>query len=291
MPQKPSPAKIIIFDTTMRDGELTPGVKMTLQDKLQLAKVLEAMQVDVMEVGYPGVFPKDFEEIRAISGIIQQSIICGLAGSKSEEILYLAQALKPAARSRINLYTPVNLPENSEIEEQQLLEVIRDSISLARNHCADIEWSAFAAPRSKPDFLCKAVEVAIHSGATTISIPDTFGSLAPQEFSGLIEMIAHRVPNIERATIAVHCHNDQGLAVANSLAALAGGARQIECSVNGLGARKGNADLAEVVMAITKAQGYRVDLEPSLLPQASELVGHLTKSDGEANSLKELEEI
>ncbi|NES23607.1 MAG: hypothetical protein F6K41_32985 [Symploca sp. SIO3E6] len=180
MDKKSSPDKIIILDTTMRDGELTPGVKMTLQDKLQLAQLLEAMQVDVIEVGYPGVFPKDFEEIIAISKVIKKSIICGLAGSKSEEILCLAQSLKPAARARINLYTPVNLQQNSEIDQQQLLEVIGESISLARNYCPDVEWSAFAAPRSQPDFLCKAVEVAINSGATTISIPDTFGSLVPR---------------------------------------------------------------------------------------------------------------
>jgi len=276
MPQKSSLPKIIILDTTMRDGELTPGVKMTLEDKLKLAKLLEAMQVDVIEVGYPGVFPKDFEEIRAISTVIKDSVICGLAGSKSDEIDCLAQTLKTAHRARIHLYTPVNLQHSSKLDEQQLLEVIADSIKLARNHCADIEWSAFDAARSKPDFLCKAVEVAIKSGATTISIPDTFGSLVPQQFSGLIEMVSHRVPNIEQATISVHCHNDLGLAVDNSLAALASGARQIECSLNGLGARKGNADLAEIVIAITKHHDYRVDVEPTLLAQASELVTQIT---------------
>ncbi len=268
--------KIIILDTTMRDGELTPGVKMTLQDKLKLAKHLEAIKVDVIEVGYPGMFPKDFDEIIAISGIVRESIICGLAGSKTDEISCLAQALKPAARSRIHLYTPVNYQHQSEMDEQELLEVIGDSVSLARNYCADIEWSAFDAPRSKPDFLCKAVEVAIKSGVTTISIPDTFGSLVPQQFSELIEMVSNRVPNIEQATISVHCHNDLGLAVDNSLAALAYGARQIECSINGLGARKGNADLAEVVTAIANHQDYRVDVEPTLLPQASELVAEIT---------------
>jgi 2-isopropylmalate synthase len=260
----------------MRDGELAPGVKMDLQDKLKLAKLLEAMQVDVIEVGYPGVFSKDFDEIFAISEVVKESTICGLAGCKPDEIYRLAQALKPAARARIHLYTPVNLQHRSKMDEQQLLEVIRNSISIARNHCADIEWSAFDAPGSEPNFLCKAVEVAITSGATTISIPDTFGSLVPQQFSELIEMVSNRVPNIERATISVHCHDDLGLAVDNSLAALTCGARQIECSINGLGARKGNADLAEIVIAIAHHQGYRVNVEPSSLPQASELVAYIT---------------
>ena len=276
MHQKSSLPKILIFDTTMRDGELTPGVNMTLEAKLKLAKLLEAIQIDVIEVGYPGAFPKDFDEIIAISEVVQESIICGLAGSKPKEISYLAQALKPAARARINLYTPVNLQQQSEVNQQQLLEVIRNSVSLARNHCADVEWSAFDAPRSEPDFLCKAVEVAINSGATTISIPDTFGSLVPQQFSGLIEMVINRVPNIEKATISVHCHNDLGLAVDNSLAGLTCGARQIECSINGLGARKGNADLAEIVTAIANHQDYQVDVELSALSQASELVAEIT---------------
>lgn len=276
MHQKSSLAKILILDTTMRDGELTPGVNMTLEAKLKLAKLLEAMQIDVIEVGYPGAFPKDFDEIIAISEVVQESIICGLAGSKPEEISYLAQALKPADRARIHLYTPVNIQHHSDVNQQQLLEVIRDSVSLARNHSADVEWSAFGAPRSEPDFLCKAIEVAIKSGAATISIPDTFGSLVPQQFSGLIEMVSNRVPNIEKATISVHCHNDLGFAVDNSLAALTCGARQIECSINGLGARKGNADLAEVVTAIANHQDYQVDVELSSLPQASELVAEIT---------------
>lgn len=267
--------KVTIFDTTMRDGELTPGVKMDIHQKVSIAKLLEEMHVDVIEVGYPGAFPKDFEEISTISKLIKGAIICGLANSKLEEITSLALALKPATRGRINIYTPVNLKHQSELTEKQTLEAIYNSITLARNYCIDIEWSAFDAPRSDSDFLCRAIEIAIKSGATTITIPDTFGSLSPEEFSSLITMIVNRVPNIDQATISVHCHDDLGLAVDNSIAALSCGARQIEASINGLGARKGNADLAQVVMAISNSQNYQVDIDTSLLTKASQLVSEM----------------
>ncbi|NER28601.1 MAG: 2-isopropylmalate synthase [Symploca sp. SIO1C4] len=268
--------KVTIFDTTMRDGELTPSVKMNINQKVSIAKLLEEMHVDVIEVGYPGVFKKDFDEIFTISKLIKESVICGLANSTPEEITSLALALKPAVRGRINIYTPVNLKQQSELTAKQTLEVIKNSITLARNYCTDIEWSAFDAPRSDSDFLCGAIEIAIKSGATTINIPDSFGSLSPEKFSELITMIVNRVPNIEKATISVHCHDDLGLAVDNSIAALSCGARQIEVSINGLGARKGNADLAQVVMAIDNSQNYRVDINNSLLAKASQLVSQIT---------------
>ena len=284
MPKLDSESKVIIFDTTLRDGELTPGVKMNSHQKMSIAKLLEKMRVDVIEVGYPGAFQKDFDEIYTISQQVKNATICGLASSKPEEIASVVSAIKPAARGRIHIYTPVNLKNQSSLSEEQTLEVIRDSIVLARNYCADVEWSAFDAPRSEPDFLCKAVETAIASGATTVSIPDSLGTTLPDEFSVLIDMIFNRVANIDRATISVHCHDDLGLAVENSIAALDCGARQIECSIDGLGARKGNADLEEVVMAIlqrrqfaiAQKQNYKVDIDTSLLSAASELVAQVT---------------
>lgn len=287
MPKVDSKSKVIIFDTTLRDGELTPGVKMDIHQKMSIAKLLDKMRVDVIEVGYPAAFKKDFDEIFAISQHVKNATICGLASSKPEEIASVASAIKPAARGRIHIYTPVNLKNQSELNEAQILEVIRDSVGLARNYCDDVEWSAFDAPRSEPDFLCKAVETAIASGATTVSIPDSMGTALPDEFSALIEMIFNRVANIDRAMISVHCHDDLGLAVENSIAALDCGARQIECSINGLGARKGNADLEDVVMAILQQRqfaiaeknNYTVDIDTSLLTAASELVAQVTASE------------
>lgn len=260
----------------MRDGELMPGVKMDVHQKLSIAKLLEEMRVDVIEVGYPGAFPKDFDEIFTISKQVKESTICGLASSKQEEIISVASALKPAARGRINIFTPVNLKNQPEGSDLQTLEIIKDSIILARNYCDDVEWSAFDAARSETDFLCKAIELAIKSGATTVCIPDSMGTLSPDNFSELINKIVNQVPNIDQATISVHCHDDLGLAVENSIAGLDDGVRQIECSSNGLGARKGNADLEKVVNAIAQSANYRTDIDLSLLSDASELVNQIT---------------
>ncbi|AFY49603.1 isopropylmalate/homocitrate/citramalate synthase [Nostoc sp. PCC 7524] len=267
---------IRIFDTTMRDGELTPGVQMNLQQKIALSQLLEQMGVDIIEVGYPGNFQKDFHEVFHISQIIKKSTICGLASASHNEITTLAAALKPATKPRIHTYTPVNLKNQSQLRAEQTLEIIKDSISLARNYTDDVEWSAFDAPRSQPDFLCKAIETAIKNGATTISIPDSLGLSSPAEFSELLQMIFHRVPNIEQAVVSVHCHDDLGMAVENSLIALNCGVKQIECAVNGLGARKGNADLEKVVMGILQQKDYQIDIDISLMKQVSELVAKIT---------------
>ncbi len=262
---------IIIFDTTMRDGELTPGVSLNLQEKISIATLLEAIGVDVIEVGYPGRYSKDFQEIFAISKIVKNSTICGLASSNPTEITSVAEAIKPAPRGRINIFTPVNL--NSKLYKQTLSEITA-SISLARNYCEDVEWSAFDATRSESAFLCKAVEVAISSGATTITIPDSLGLANPEEFLHLLETIFHRVSNIDKAIVAVHCHDDLGMAVENSMVGLTCRVRQIECSINGLGARKGNADLKEVVEQVSKK--YKINIDTSLINQASELVTQVT---------------
>jgi 2-isopropylmalate synthase len=192
---QPSLPKIVIFDTTMRDGELAPSVKFNIHQKVRLAKLLEEMRVDVIEVGYPGAIKKDFDEIFLISKQIKQATICGLANSKPDEVMDVALAIKPALRGRIHIYTLVNLKHQSKWAEEHTLEAIHDSIGLARNYCGDVEWSAFDAPRSEPDFLCKAVETAIKSGARTISIPDSLGLSSPIDSQGCLicSLIGYRI--------------------------------------------------------------------------------------------------
>ncbi len=249
---------------------------MTLEQKASIAELLDAMKVDVIEVGYPGHFKKNFEEIRQLSTQIKHAKICGLTGSKPDEVMRVIEALQDAKQPRIHVYTPVNLKGQAQLTEEQVLEAIAHSVSLARNHCDDVEWGAFDAPRSDLNFLCRAIETALQHGATTINIPDSMGLLSPQEFSELLTTIFNRVPNIDQSVVAVHCHDDLGMAVDNSIAALERGARQIECSINGLGARKGNADLAEVVNRILKHTNFTVEIEPSLLQDASNRVSAIT---------------
>lgn len=270
--------KIIIFDTTMRDGELMPAVKFNLQQKISISKLLEEIGVDVIEIGYPGNSASDFDEVLQISKVINDSTICGLAGAKKEEIISVAEAIKPAKRARIHTYNNVNLKNKDKLRLEEELESIKNNISLARNHCGEVEWSAFDAPRSEPDFLCEAVETAINSGATTINIPDSLGLTSPEEFSQLLQMIFNQVPNIDKAVISVHCHNDLGKAVENSIASLNCGVRQIECAINGLGARKGNADLEAVVRQAKNLENYQIDINTSLIAKASNLVTKITNN-------------
>lgn len=268
---------VIIFDTTLRDGELTPGVTFNLAEKIALALLLEEMGVDIIEVGYPGHAEKDFEELFEISKLLTKSTICGLASSNHKEISLAAEAIKPAQKGRIHIYFPVRLKSYSSTEQEQALTTIRESVSLAKDYCDDIEWSAFDATRSQPDFLCKAIETAIDSGANTVNIPDSLGLALPEDFSNLIETIFNQVPNINKAVISVHCHNDLGKAVENSLITLEKGVKQIECSINGLGARKGNADLGETVTRILE-QNYPTNIDTSLLDTASILISKLIKN-------------
>lgn len=261
--------KVLIFDTTMRDGELMPNITMNLSQKTTIAKLLEASKVDIIEVGYPGINSKDFEELKAISSLIKQSIICGLAGSNKPEIKTLGEAIKNAIRGRINIYTNVNTKYQSKLNHQDILEQINQSITLAKNYCDDIQWSAFDAVRSDRYFLYQTIETAITSGAKTICIPDTFGSLEPNEFSDLITQIVNNVTNSDRAIFSVHCHEDRGLAVENSVSGVVAGARQIECSLNGLGARKGNADITKIVQEIANYQEYQTNTDIDLIAQTS----------------------
>lgn len=271
-PGTSEPASIRWFDTTLRDGEMALSRKLTAEQKVQFALHLEAMGIDVLEVGYPGAFPKDAVEIRRVAEAVTMPTICALSGSNPDEITQAAIALKSAQRSRINLFTPIRLSQRDRLSEAQTLEQIQTSVTLARNHCEEVQWSAFDATRCDPEWLCRTVETAIRSGATTICIPDSLGVSTPADFTQLLDTVRNQVPNLADVAIAVHCHDDQGLAVQNSLAALSCGVRQIECSVKGLGARAGNANLRRIVDALqdTSLNATRIDL--TVLPQAEHLV-------------------
>ena len=269
--------KIIIFDTTMRDGELTPGITMNLAQKIKIAKLLESIKVDIIEVGYPGFNSKDIEEISVISSMVKESIICGLAGSNKREITILGEAIKNAVRGRINIFTNVKTIEKSQLKQEDILEKIANSITLAKNYCSDIQWTAFNATKSDFNFLVSGIETAIYNGAKTICIPDTLGSAKPDEFANLIDKIFSTVENIDSVIVAVHCHDDRGFALANSLAAIEVGATQIECSVNGLGARKGNTNLNDLALKISNYQDYLVDLELNLITPVSKSIADILK--------------
>jgi 2-isopropylmalate synthase len=245
--------QIRIFDTTMRDGEQSPGASMTHNEKLDLARLLEDMRVDVIEAGFPIASPGDFEAVHAIAKIIKNSVICGLSRAGAKDIERCAEAIKPAPRKRIHTFistSPIHMKHKLQMEPEAVLEAIQASVSLARNHTDDVEWSAEDATRTERDFLRRAVEVAIRAGATTINLPDTVGYTFPDEYGAMFADVIANVPGADGVIFSAHCHNDLGLAVANSLAALKGGARQIECAINGLGERAGNAALEEVVMAL-----------------------------------------
>ncbi|MBU6235423.1 MAG: 2-isopropylmalate synthase, partial [Alphaproteobacteria bacterium] len=246
-------ARVVIFDTTLRDGEQSPGCSMNLEEKLKMAEILETMGVDVIEAGFPIASPGDFEAVNEIAKRSNQSVIAGLCRAVQKDIDAVVAAIKPAKRQRIHTFistSPLHMKYKLQKEPHEVLEAIQWSVSYARNHCDDVEWSAEDGSRTELDFLCRAVETAINAGATTINIPDTVGYAVPSEYGALIKSLVDRVPNIGKAILSVHCHNDLGLAVANSLAGIEAGARQIECTINGIGERAGNAALEEVVMAL-----------------------------------------
>ena len=265
--------QIIFFDTTLRDGELTPGVTIDLEMKVAIAQILEKMGVDVIEVGYPGYNQKDFQEIYQISQLITNSTICGLAGSKPEDIIKVAEAIKPAVKGRINTYTNVNIKTS---HKQQTLDTIKETVSLAKNYCDDVEWNAFDATRAELGFLYQTIETAINQGANTITIADSLGVASPDSFTQLLQSIFNQVTNINQVTVAVHCHNDLGHGEGNALTALGCGVRQIEVAINGLGARKGNTNLEKFLTQLAQQKEYKINLNTSLLSEASELVANLT---------------
>ncbi len=245
--------RVIIFDTTLRDGEQSPGFSMNLREKLRMAEALADLGVDVMEAGFPIASIGDFESVEAIAKTIKGPVICGLARTGQADILRAAEALKPAERKRIHIFlstSPLHMKYKLRMEPEAVLQLAVDSVTLARNHADDVEWSAEDGSRTEPDFLCRCVEGAIKAGATTINIPDTVGYSVPEDMTRIFTMLRERVPGADRVIFSTHNHNDLGLAVANTLAAVRAGVRQIECTINGIGERAGNAALEETVMAI-----------------------------------------
>ncbi|MCX8132637.1 MAG: 2-isopropylmalate synthase [Roseococcus sp.] len=247
--------RVIIFDTTLRDGEQSPGFSMNLEEKLRMAEALAELGVDVIEAGFPIASVGDFESVQAIAARFAKEgpVVCGLARTAPADILRAAEAVKPAARKRIHTFvstSPLHMRVKLRLEPEQVLELVTSSVSLARRHTDDVEWSAEDGTRSDHDFLCRCVEAAIKAGATTINIPDTVGYALPEDMFALFSMLRTRVPGADRVIFSTHNHNDLGLAVANTLAAIRAGARQVECTINGIGERAGNASLEEAVMAL-----------------------------------------
>lgn len=247
--------RIIIFDTTLRDGEQSPGFSMNIQEKLRMAEALAELGVDVMEAGFPIASPGDFESVKTIAERFSKDgpVVCGLSRTAPADILSAAEAVKPAARKRIHTFvstSPLHMRVKLRLEPEQVLELVTSSVTLARQHTDDVEWSAEDGTRTEPDFLCRCVEAAIKAGATTINIPDTVGYAVPEDMIRIFTMLRERVPGADTVVFSAHNHNDLGLAVANTLAAIRAGVRQIESTINGIGERAGNASLEEVVMAL-----------------------------------------
>ncbi|NMN59940.1 2-isopropylmalate synthase [Xanthobacter sp. SG618] len=274
--------RVIIFDTTLRDGEQCPGASMTFEEKLEVAEVLDEMGVDVIEAGFPIASIGDFESVAEIARRTKNATIAGLSRAALNDIDRCAEAVKHARRGRIHTFlstSPVHMKYKLQKEPHEVLEMVVASVTRARNHVEDVEWSSEDGTRTEIDFLCRCVEAAIKAGATTINIPDTVGYTTPGEYEALFRTVRERVPNSDKAIFSVHCHNDLGMAVANSLAGLAGGARQIECTINGIGERAGNAALEEIVMAIDTRSDvlpYRTGINSKMLTRVSKLVSAVT---------------
>jgi 2-isopropylmalate synthase len=274
--------KIIIFDTTLRDGEQSAGASMSIEDKILIAKQLDSMKVDVIEAGFPYASKGDFEAVNKISQISKNSIICGLARANFSDIDCAGDALKKAKRRRIHTFistSDLHMKFKLKMKKEEVLEAIKKSVIRSKKFTNDVEWSPEDASRTNLDFLYKAIEVAIDSGATTINIPDTVGYAIPSEFGDLISKIKNNVSNIDKAIISVHCHNDLGLAVSNSLSAIMNGARQVECTINGIGERAGNAALEEIVMCLKTRKDsllFFTEVESKKIASISHLVSTIT---------------
>ena len=274
--------RVVVFDTTLRDGEQSPGASMNLDEKIRIATVLEEMGIDVIEAGFPIASEGDFEAVSEVAKLVKNSTVCGLARATKMDIERCAEAIKPAESGRIHTFistSPLHMKYKLQMEPDAVFEKVKESVSFARNFTDDVEWSAEDGSRTERDFLARCVEAAIASGATTINIPDTVGYALPHEFSDLIGFLFNTVPNIDKAIISVHCHNDLGLAVANSLAAVGAGARQVECTINGLGERAGNAAMEEIVMALRTRQDlmpYATEVVTEDIMKASRLVSAVT---------------
>ncbi|MDH5612934.1 MAG: 2-isopropylmalate synthase [Gammaproteobacteria bacterium] len=274
--------KLIIFDTTLRDGEQSPGASMTRDEKVRIAKALEKMRVDVIEAGFPIASLGDFESVQAVASAIKDSTVCGLARALEKDIARAGEALKPAESSRIHTFiatSPIHMEMKLRMQPDQVLEQAVRAVKQARGLTDNVEFSPEDAGRSELDFLCRIIEAVIDAGATTINIPDTVGYNIPHQFGELIRNLIERIPNSDKAIFSVHCHNDLGLAVGNSLAAVLNGARQVECTINGLGERAGNASLEEIVMAVrTRQDIFPCDttLDTTQIMACSRLVSSIT---------------
>jgi 2-isopropylmalate synthase len=274
--------RVLIFDTTLRDGEQCPGATMTLEEKLEIADLLDEMGVDIIEAGFPIASNGDFDAVREIAGRIKNATVAGLARAGSADIDRAGEAVRHARRPRIHTFlstSPVHMKFKLQKDPEDVLQMVIGSVTRARNLVEDVEWSAEDGTRTEMDFLCRCVEAAIKAGATTINIPDTVGYTTPDEYFALFTTVRERVPNSDQAVFSVHCHNDLGMAVANSLAGVRAGARQIECTINGIGERAGNAALEEVVMAIKTRNDvlpYTTGIRAPMLTRASRVVANAT---------------
>ncbi|MDQ0326718.1 2-isopropylmalate synthase [Rhodopseudomonas julia] len=274
--------RVVIFDTTLRDGEQCPGATMTFEEKLEVAAFLDQMGVDIIEAGFPIASPGDFEAVSEIARRSKNSVIAGLARANPGDIDRAGEAVRHAKRGRIHTFistSPVHMKFKLQKEPEQVLQLVTDSVTRARNLIDDVEWSAEDGTRTEFDFLCRCVEAAIRAGAGTINIPDTVGYTTPDEYRDLFIRLREAVPNSDQAVFSVHCHNDLGMAVANSLAGVTGGCRQIECTVNGIGERAGNAALEEIVMAIETRRDvlpYHTGIDTKMLTRASKMVSSAT---------------
>lgn len=274
--------RVVIFDTTLRDGEQSPGASMTRDEKLRIAKQLEKLRVDVIEAGFAIASPGDFESVKLIADTIKDSTICSLSRALDGDIDRAGEALKGANSGRIHTFiatSPIHMKYKLQMEPDQVVENAVRAVKRARNLVEDVEFSLEDASRSELDFMCRIIEQVIEAGARTINIPDTVGYAVPQEYGDTIRQLIERIPNSDKAIFSVHCHNDLGLAVANSLSAISAGARQVECTINGLGERAGNASLEEIVMALRTRRdcfGLETRIDTTQIVPASRLVASVT---------------
>jgi 2-isopropylmalate synthase len=274
--------QLIIFDTTLRDGEQSPGASMTREEKVRIAKLLEKMRVNVIEAGFAASSQADFDAVHAVATAIKDSTVCSLARAQTGDIQKAADAIKPAASGRIHTFiatSEIHMQKKLRMQPEMVLESAINAVKFARTFTDDVEFSAEDASRSDLDFMCRVFEAVIKAGAKTINVPDTVGYGVPGEYGELIRKIIEKVPNSDKAIWSVHCHNDLGLAVANSLSAVMNGARQVECTINGLGERAGNASLEEIVMAVrTRKDFFKCDtsIDATYLVQASKLISGIT---------------
>ncbi len=274
--------RLFIFDTTLRDGEQSPGASMTRDEKVRIARALEKLRVDVIEAGFPIASVGDFEGVKAVANVIKESTVCGLARAVEADIARAGEALKGAASARIHTFiatSPVHMERKLRMSPDQVVEQAVWAVKRARAYTDDVEFSAEDAGRSELEFLCRIFEAVIDAGATTINVPDTVGYNVPSQFGETLHQLIERIPNSDKAVFSVHCHNDLGLAVANSLSAVMNGARQVECTINGLGERAGNASLEEIVMAVRTRQdifGCDTNIDATQIVACSKLVSNIT---------------